>query len=136
MILSDVQGIEVRVADSDPTSSPSANGVLVGHVVDVRFAIRLEPDGTPGRPRISGLLISPRGRASFLGYERSDLRRPWPIARFQRWYHRGSFLAAWQDVVQFGRDGVVLRAGYIPQSVTLDVSRTPGQRPEREHGGE
>lgn len=136
MILSDVQGVEVRVADSDSTNSTSVSGVLVGHVVDVRFAMRLEPDGTPGRPRIAGLLISPRGRASFLGYERSDMRRPWPIARFQRWYHRGSFLVGWEDVIQFGRDRIVLRAAYTRQPVTLDVSRTPKQRPEREHGSE
>ncbi|WP_448629191.1 hypothetical protein [Cellulomonas soli] len=47
--------------------------------------------------------MSPRTGSSFLGYERSDVRAPAPLAHLLRWRHRGSFLVAWHDVA-----GVVL----------------------------
>ena len=48
----------------------------IGTVVDVRLAIDGDLDDHPDTPSLFGLLVSPRTRSSYLGYERSDARRP------------------------------------------------------------
>jgi hypothetical protein len=69
---------------------------FVGFVTDARF--RLDTSST-GRPaRLYGIVVSPHARSSSLGYERSDVRSPWPIAALVRWRHRGSFLVRWEDI--------------------------------------
>ena len=55
-------------------------------------------DDNPDPPTLLGLVISPRTRCSYLGYERSDARRPAVLAALLRWRHRGTFLALWDDV--------------------------------------
>jgi len=102
MILSELLGGEVV----------DESGAHIGAVVDVRFAL----DGTPGQllaePRLVGLLISPRSRASMWGYERTEANAPWPIAHYLRRVHRGLFLAAWADVALIDVQRVVLRDGF------------------------
>lgn len=96
-------------------------GTHVGWVVDLRFVL----DGAPGtqlaRARLHGLVVSPRTRTSFLGFERSAVRDPWPVASLLRWLHRGTFLVHWPDVAHVpasddgadpDRPAVTLRAGY------------------------
>jgi hypothetical protein len=96
-------------------------GTHLGWVVDLRFVL----DGSPGAflagARLHGLVVSPRTRTSFLGFERSSVRHPWPVAPLLRWLHRGTFLVHWPDVARVpapddgaGRDrgAVVLRGGY------------------------
>ncbi|HEY0215391.1 MAG TPA: PRC-barrel domain-containing protein [Cellulomonas sp.] len=111
MILSDLLDSPVRTADGTP----------LGYVVDVRFVL----DGAPGpllaAPRLHGLLVSPRTGSSFLGYERSDARSPWPVAHWLRWRHRGTFLAHWTDVAGVDDAGVHLR----PDAGRYDA-RLPG----------
>jgi len=41
------------------------------------------------------------------------------LASLLRWWHRGTFLAAWEDVARVGSDLVKLRAGYTRQSAVL-----------------
>jgi hypothetical protein len=41
------------------------------------------------------------------------------IAALLRWWHRGTFLAAWDDVARVGSDLVRLRAGYTRYSAVL-----------------
>ena len=90
MILSDVIGAEVV----------DANEQSLGKVIDARF--RLEGGGDPSRARLVGIIVSPRGATSYLGYERTVASRPVILDRFLRWLHRGSFLVLWDDVQRIG----------------------------------
>ncbi|WP_431837942.1 PRC-barrel domain-containing protein [Cellulomonas sp. Y8] len=107
MILSDLLDAPVRAADGTP----------LGWVVDARFVLDgpVDPPGAGGGvlavPRLHGLLVSPRTSTSFLGYERTDVRAPWPVAHWLRRRHRGTFLAHWADVASVDADGVALVAG-------------------------
>jgi len=101
MILSDL--LDARVLDAD--------GAHVGYVVDVRFVLDGPPAGPLAAPRLHGLLVSPRTGTSYLGFERRDVRAPWPVAHWYRWRHRGTFLARWTDVAAVDAGGVHLRAG-------------------------
>jgi hypothetical protein len=49
-----------------------ATAQRLGTVVDVRLAVTGDLDGNPDAPTLFGLVISPRTRSSYLGYERSD----------------------------------------------------------------
>ncbi|MBU9763980.1 hypothetical protein FR943_09010 [Mycobacterium sp. TNTM28] len=104
MQLSNLLGL--RVDDAD--------GHRVGSVIDVR--LRLTEGHTP---EISGLVISPRTRSSYLGYERTAVTAPAVIARIARWRHRGTFFAEWSDVARIGAEGVTLRAGHRRHSPAL-----------------
>jgi hypothetical protein len=64
-------------------------------------------------------VISPRTRSSFLGYERSGVNAPLMLSALYRWRHRGTFLAAWDDVARVGSDMVRLRPGYTRYSAVL-----------------
>jgi hypothetical protein len=100
MILGDILGTPVHDGD----------GNRLGRVADARFVV----DGAPGQlmagASLFGLVVSPHSAASFLGYERTGLTQPWPVARILRWRHRGSFLVRWSDIAMIGPDSVALRA--------------------------
>lgn len=110
MILGDLLGTAVHDAD----------GGRLGRVADGRFVV----DGSPGQlmaePRLLGLVVSPHSVASFLGYERNGVTRPWPLADFLRWRHRGSFLVLWEDIAMIGDASVRLRQGFTRYSPELD----------------
>lgn len=89
----------------------------IGTVIDVQLG--LGPDERPAEPRVLGLLVSPRSRSSYLGYERSDARRPRFLAALLRWRHRGTFLADWNDVAVIDTTKVQLRTGYTRYSPVL-----------------
>ena len=91
----------------------------VGTVIDVRLALTGDPQHNPPRPRVLGLVISPRTKASFLGYERSGAKAPIMLVALERWRHRGTFLAAWDDVARVGSDLIRLRSGYTRYSAVL-----------------
>ncbi|MFE5292094.1 hypothetical protein ACFQ8T_07935 [Isoptericola sp. NPDC056618] len=100
------------------------DGAALGVVVDVRLALEVvdEPEDRPGAgedreeaehdpplsaqarrdavgaARLVGVLVGPRGAGSFHGYERTDVRSPWPIPQLVRRRHRGTFLVRWEDV--------------------------------------
>ncbi|MGX9790236.1 PRC-barrel domain-containing protein [Mycobacterium sp. MMS18-G62] len=109
MQLSRLLGLQVIDAGSHP----------VGTVVDVRLAIAGDPEQNPPTPRVLGLVVSPRTRSSFLGYERSAATEPVMLAAVERWRHRGTFLAAWDDVARIGSEQVKLRSGYTRYSAVL-----------------
>ncbi|WP_232425785.1 hypothetical protein [Mycobacterium sp. JS623] len=90
----------------------------VGTVVDVRLEMAGDP-ARPGRTSGSGLVISPRTKSSSLGYERSGADAPVMLASLFRWWHRGTFVAAWGDVARAGPDQVRVRAGYTCHSAVL-----------------
>jgi hypothetical protein len=56
---------------------------------------------------------------SYLGYERSDSNQPRLLAALMRWRHRGTFLAAWEDVARVGTGEFILRPGYTRYSAVL-----------------
>jgi hypothetical protein len=109
MLLSDVLG--KRVVD--------AGNHRVGWVTDVRLTISGGLQDNPASPRVLGFVISPRTRSSYLGYERSDARAPVMLAALFRWRHRGTFVAAWEDVETVGSELVRLRRGYTRYSPLL-----------------
>jgi len=91
----------------------------VGTIVDVRLVMTGDPQRSPAAPRVLGLVISPHTKSSFLGYERSRADAPVMLAALLRWWHRGTFLAAWEDVARVESDQVKLRAGYTRYSAVL-----------------
>ncbi|MGO4807929.1 PRC-barrel domain containing protein [Arthrobacter sp. 2MCAF15] len=109
MILGDLLGTPVH----DP------GGVRLGRVADARFTI----DGPPGQlltgTSLLGLVASPHSASSFLGYERTGVARPWPVAQLLRWRHSGSFLVLWADIDIIGTDSVRLREGFTAYSPAL-----------------
>jgi len=109
MQLSRLLGLQVIDAGSHP----------VGTVVDIRLTIASDPEENPPTPRVVGLVISPRTKSSFLGYERSGATAPAMLAAIARWRHRGTFLAAWEDVARIGSEQVKLRSGYTRYSAVL-----------------
>jgi hypothetical protein len=140
MILSDL--LDAPVHDAD--------GAVVGRVVDVRLVVDVlagddgdeDAAGGPrdretsgqeeplaaarrrdavGAARVVGLLVSPRSGASFLGYERTEVRSPWPLPQLVRRYHRGAFLVRWDEVTKAGRQGVHLAAGHTRRDPTLEA---------------
>lgn len=94
MILGDLLDAAVR----------DESGRALGFVTDARFVL----DGAPpagseaglAGARLHGLLVTPRRAGSFLGYERTAVGAPWPLGRWLRWRHRGTFLVHWTDVVR------------------------------------
>lgn len=91
-------------------------GERVGRVSDLRFVLeRALPKGEDAEsmPEASlyGILVGRHSQASFLGYERSDVNQPWPLAQLLRWRARDTFLVLWHDIELLSRDGVLLRPG-------------------------
>ncbi|NKZ13273.1 hypothetical protein HGA11_20060 [Mycolicibacterium septicum DSM 44393] len=106
MQLSNLLGLRVL----DPGRHP------VGTVIDVRLRLGAEPSSAP---EVVGLVVSPRTRSAYLGYERTRLDAPALIAAIAKWRHRHTFLAAWGDVAGVGPDHITLRAGYERRSPAL-----------------
>jgi hypothetical protein len=83
---------------------------FLGFVSDVRFRLDTESIGQPAQ--LYGIIVSPHARSSSLGFERSGVRSPWPIAALVRWRHRGSFLAHWRDIERIDIKRIQLREGF------------------------
>jgi hypothetical protein len=90
---------------------------FLGFVSDVRFILESESLGKPAR--LYGIIVSPHARSSSLGFERSGVRSPWPIAALVRWRHRGSFLVRWGDIERLDVDRIQLRPGFERASSEL-----------------
>jgi len=91
-----------------------SSGEFVGFVSDVRFVLDTRSMDHP--VQLYGIVVSPHARSSSLGYERSGVRSPWPIAALVRWRHRGSFLVRWEDVKRIDEHRIELRAGFTKVS--------------------
>jgi hypothetical protein len=105
---------------SDLLGQPVSCGPRIGYVNDVRFLLDEDDDHATGEARLYGLIVGPRARASYLGYERRGVRAPWPIAAFQRRRHRGTVLIRWSDVTSLTNDGIQLQPGYRRYAPQLD----------------
>lgn len=108
MLLSDLLGSEVF----GPRS--------VGFVSDVRLLLDESSTDQPTPPaHVYGLIVSPHARSSSLGYERSGVRSPWPVAKLIGWRHRGSFLVLWPDVRRIEARRIDLRVDYTQRDPKL-----------------
>ena len=110
---------------------------FLGTVIDARLAIGGQ---AAGGPRLVGLLVSPRSRASYLGYERSETDQPRLLCALLRWRHRGTFLACWDDIARVDADAVRLRRGYVRYAPVLRqsdsaASDSEGEGTPRAHSG-
>ena len=94
----------------------------VGWVIDVRLRPETRDTDQPMPTlRAHGLIVSPHSKSSTLGYERSTVRSPGPIAALQRWRHRETFLVPWADVAGIETDRISLRPDhrrYSPELIT------------------
>lgn len=95
-----------------------SSGARLGRVIDARFL--LTGHGSPATATLTGLIVSPRSAASFLGYERTAASRPVIIDRLLRAMHKGSFLVPWEDVARIEDERVVLRPDYRRLPSRLD----------------
>jgi len=113
MILSDLLGSEVF--------GPR----LIGYVSDARFVLdETSTDQPTPIARLYGLVVSPHARSSSLGFERSGIRSPWPVAALVRWRHRDSFLVMWSDIQRVEWRRVQLRLDFARWSPELSGSAT------------
>lgn len=111
MLLSDLLGKEVAFG-------PDAS---LGRVCDARFRRGPRKGEREGDLELVALIVSPRSRLSFYGYERGAVQRPAVIAAIVRWLHRGSRVVPWECVARVDADRVVL--GVRPPVIPLDVRR-------------
>jgi hypothetical protein len=97
----------------------------LGHVTDVRFVL----EGSSNQPmppaRLHGLIVSPHTKSSPLGFERTEIRSPWPIAQLEHWLHRDSFLVLWADIAAILPERIQLRPGFTRYSALLVKSAVP-----------
>jgi hypothetical protein len=96
---------------------------FVGYVSDLRFVLdESSTDQPTPTARLYGLVVSPHARSSSLGFERSGVRSPWPIAALVHWRHRDSFLVRWADIARVEPRRVQLRLDYTKWSPDLPES--------------
>ncbi len=95
-------------------------GEKVGYVVDVRLFVPDRSEGqVVGTPVVHGVVVCPRRTGSFVGYERTEASEPRLLAAFFEWRGRGSFLALWPDLLEWGDSGVELKPDATRWSTNL-----------------
>jgi len=98
-----------------PVEGPDGH---LGYVADCRLAV----DGSPGQllagAQLVGLVVARKHRQGFLGYERTSVTAPAPLAWWYRRRQRGSFLVLWKDIASID-DVVRVRPGYTRWSSAL-----------------
>lgn len=109
MLLSDLLGCRVLEPD----------GRSVGTVVDVRFRRGPARRAHEGELELIALIVSPRTRMSYYGYERGRVNAPALINAIVTRLHRGSRVIPWECVASVG-DGEV-RLGVAAPLIPLDA---------------
>ena len=109
-----------------------AGGERVGRVIDLRFLLDKDPDeveNTAAMPQANlyGILVGRHARASFFGYERSEVNRPWPLAQLLRRREREAFLVLWADIELLSPGAVLLRPGARRWSPQLPPAPAPAR---------
>jgi len=90
----------------------------LGFVADCRLALDGPPHPLLAEARLVGLIVAPKNRQGFLGYERTSVSSPAPLAQWYERRQRGSFLVLWKDIESVD-DVVTLRPGYTRWSSAL-----------------
>jgi hypothetical protein len=107
MLLNDILG--------RPVVGPDGH---LGYVADCRFAIDGPPRSMLADARLVGLIVARKHLHGFLGYERTFVRSPAPLAWWFRRRQRGSFLVLWGDIESLS-DVIRVRQGYTRWSSAL-----------------
>ena len=102
-----------------PVRSPQ--GDLLGRVVDVRFRRGARNGRREGDLELIALIVSPRSRLSYYGYERGAVNGPAVISKIVEWLHRDSTIIPWECVDRVGDDEISL--GVQPPRIPLDPRR-------------
>jgi hypothetical protein len=108
MLLSDLQ-----------TKPVTCDGERLGMVVDLRFAIDGKPSPLQAEARLLGVIVGPRRRVAFLGYERTSVTAPALLAHYFRRRQRGAFLVAVDDIEHIDESGVRVRRDFTRWSALL-----------------
>lgn len=107
MLLSDVL--------SRPVIGPEGH---LGYVADCRFTVAGTPGPLLAQAQLVGLVVARKHVLGFLGYERTSVRAPAPLAWWFERRQRGSFLVLWEDIESVD-DVVHVRPGYTRWSSAL-----------------
>jgi hypothetical protein len=108
VILSDLMTREVR-----------CGGERLGYVIDARFVLHGAVAGSLAEAELVGLVVGPKRRMSFLGYERAEQSKPALLNRYFARRQRESFLVDWDDVASVDGGTVELRDGFTRWSSRL-----------------
>lgn len=116
--------LDLLAEDDEPGGPHDREGAAAGDRTEDRerdepLSAVVADRGAVGDARVVGILVSPRRAGSFHGYERTDVRSPWPIPQLVRRRHRGTYLVRWADVADVGVTGVRLAAGYAEHDPAL-----------------
>ncbi|WP_345801434.1 PRC-barrel domain-containing protein [Microbacterium sp. AZCO] len=116
MLLSDLLGSRVR----------SVDGEQLGTVVDVRFRRGARRGAREGELELVALIVSPRSRLSFYGYERGRVNAPAVINAIITRMHRGSRIVPWECVEQIAHGEVRLGVPvpFIPLDARQPIDRS------------
>jgi sporulation protein YlmC with PRC-barrel domain len=88
----------------------SSEGVVIGHVNDVRLARGPAVHGVRSELVVDGLIVADRHAGSMLGYDRRRSQGPWLVRRAVRALHRRAGYAPWESVreIEWGEGGRVV----------------------------
>ncbi|WP_206535702.1 PRC-barrel domain containing protein [Microbacterium sp. 4R-513] len=113
MLLSDLLGSRVHEPD----------GTSLGTVVDVRFRRGPARRSREGELELIALIVSPRSRMSYYGYERGRVSGPAVVAAIIRRMHRGTRIIPWECVasVEDGRVRLGIKAPVIPLDIRVPI---------------
>ncbi|MDX6232860.1 MAG: hypothetical protein QOH68_1860 [Nocardioidaceae bacterium] len=90
----------------------------LGYVGDCRLVLDGPPNPLLASARVVGLIVSRKHKQGFLGYERTVVNSPAPLAHWYERRQRGSFLVLWEDIESV-EDVVTVRPGYTRWSSAL-----------------
>ena len=90
----------------------------LGYVADCRLALIGPPHPLLADATLVGLIVAPKNRQGFLGYERTSVSAPAPLAQWYERRQRGSFLVLWKDIESVD-DVVRVRPGFTKWSSGL-----------------
>lgn len=107
MLLNDVLGRRV-VGPEGP----------LGYVGDCRLVLDGPPNTLLASARVIGLIVTRKHKQGFLGYERTAVNSPLPLAWWYERRQRGSFLVLWEDIEAVD-DVVTVRPGFTRWSPAL-----------------
>ena len=129
----DLAGANARVAGR---IEPDGSGRIAGKVTAKRAAPLVDLLGRvwigglsrlvpyflrEGDLELIALIVSPRSRLSYYGYERGAVNGPAVISKIVEWLHRDSHIIPWECVALVGDDGISL--GVEPPRIPLDPRR-------------
>jgi sporulation protein YlmC with PRC-barrel domain len=102
----------VRATDLLGSDVVDSAGVRVGHVHDLRMTQDGPPQGDFGAAlRLERLLVGPASIGSRLGFDRDDMRGPWPLRELFRRLHRRRRSVRWDQIAVIETSRIRLRTG-------------------------